>query len=194
MASPGEDEPLESHEEEEGGPVKSLLEHLEDLRWVLIKSVVAVGVCLLGCLIGANHVVRAIEKPLNQAAQMRFRNITTVTMFVGTNVWGKFRPGTNALGAFSLGTNAHPHVALELIGVPLGSNMVLALQPSTNETLIRIAETPQQQLINLGPAAAFWIAFQVALYGGIILASPFIIYFVGAFVLPALKLKEKKYV
>ena len=25
-------------EEEEGGPVKSFLEHLEDLRWVLIKS------------------------------------------------------------------------------------------------------------------------------------------------------------
>ena len=33
-------EPEEGHfpEEEEGGPVKSFLEHLEDFRWALIKS------------------------------------------------------------------------------------------------------------------------------------------------------------
>ena len=37
-------------EEQEGGPVKSFLEHLEDLRWVLIKSGVAAGVAMLACL------------------------------------------------------------------------------------------------------------------------------------------------
>ena len=30
--------------EAEGGPVKTFLEHLEDLSWLLIKSVVALGV------------------------------------------------------------------------------------------------------------------------------------------------------
>jgi sec-independent protein translocase protein TatC len=195
MASTAEEEPPDLElEEEEGGPVKSFLEHLEDLRWVLIKSAVAVGVFVILCLVGANHVVRAIEKPLTDAAKMRYRSTATVTVFVGTNVWGKFRPGTNALGAFSLGSNQYPHAAIELVGVPIGSNVVLALQPTTNPILLEIADNPQQQLINLGPAAAFWIAFQVALYGGIIMASPFIIYFVGAFVLPALKFKEKKYV
>jgi hypothetical protein len=34
-------------EEEEGGPVKSFLEHLEDLRWVLIKSIAAAGVAMV---------------------------------------------------------------------------------------------------------------------------------------------------
>jgi len=38
------------------------------------------------------------------------------------------------------------------------------------------------------------VAFQVAFYGGLALASPFIFYFVAQFVFPALKLKEKKYV
>jgi len=34
-------------DEEEGGPVKSFLEHLEDLRWVLIKSLAALGVAFV---------------------------------------------------------------------------------------------------------------------------------------------------
>jgi len=33
----------------------------------------------------------------------------------------------------------------------------------------------------------------VAFFGGFILASPFILYFVGEFVMPALKIREKKY-
>jgi sec-independent protein translocase protein TatC len=195
MASPGEeDRPESEFHNDEGGPVKSFLEHLEDLRWVLIKCVVALGVCVLVCLIGANYVVQAIKQPLEDAAAMRFRNIPTVTIFVGGDLWGRFKPGTNALGNFSLGTNKNPHAALELVGVPIGTNMVLALQPTTDPKLLDIASKPQQQLINLGPAAAFWIAFQVALYGGLIMASPFLIYFLGTFVLPALKLKEKKYI
>ena len=49
-------------------------------------------------------------------------------------------------------------------------------------------------LINLSPAGGFVVAFQVALYGGMVLAAPFIFYFVAMFVFPALKLRERKYV
>jgi len=38
------------------------------------------------------------------------------------------------------------------------------------------------------------VAFQVAFYGGMVLASPFILYFVASFVFPALRLKERKYI
>jgi sec-independent protein translocase protein TatC len=48
--------------------------------------------------------------------------------------------------------------------------------------------------VNLSPANGFFVAFQVALYGGIVLASPFIFYFVAAFIFPALRMKEKYYV
>jgi sec-independent protein translocase protein TatC len=37
------------------------------------------------------------------------------------------------------------------------------------------------------------VAFQVAMYGGVILAAPFILYFVATFVFPALRIREKKY-
>jgi sec-independent protein translocase protein TatC len=49
-------------------------------------------------------------------------------------------------------------------------------------------------LINLSPAGGFFVAFQVAFYGGMVLAAPFIFYFVASFVFPALKMHEQKYV
>ena len=50
---------------DEGGPVKSFLEHLEDFRWVLVKSVSAsVGLAMLVCLMGANYVIGIVKWPL----------------------------------------------------------------------------------------------------------------------------------
>ena len=61
---PGSEERVDQLEEDEGGPVKSFLEHLEDLRWVLIKSLVALGLGVLICLIGGNYVVAILKRPL----------------------------------------------------------------------------------------------------------------------------------
>jgi len=49
-------------------------------------------------------------------------------------------------------------------------------------------------LINLSPAGGFVSPFQVAIYGGTVLASPFIFYFAATFIFPALKLRERKYI
>ena len=51
-------ERLDIQEEEEGGPVKSFLEHLEDLRWVLIKSLATIGVAMVVCFFGGNYVFK----------------------------------------------------------------------------------------------------------------------------------------
>ncbi|HEV8540882.1 MAG TPA: twin-arginine translocase subunit TatC [Verrucomicrobiae bacterium] len=116
------DEPLEpiTSAEEEGGPVKTFLEHLEDLRWVLIKCVVSLILAMVGCLAGANYIVKILKWPLE-------------------------RSGVHT------------------------------------------------QLQFLGPIDGFSISMKVALYGGITLALPFLLYFIGDFVLPALKKHEKKY-
>ena len=62
-----EHEPDRPDSESEGGPVKSFLEHLEDLRWVLVKSVVALGIAMLLCLIAGNYVVQVLKWPLERA-------------------------------------------------------------------------------------------------------------------------------
>ena len=194
MASPGEDERLEPEfdDEEEGGPVKPFLEHLEDLRWVLIKAVVAVGVCMLVCLIAANYVLDIVRWPLVRADQYRKSPGTELTFHLGTNIVLKGYPGTNVFGGITWSNK--PRVAFELMPKLIGTDYVLTVQQITNAD--RLAEIPPRGTIlrNLSPVGGFWVAFQVALYGGIVLAAPYLIFVLGQFVLPALKINEKKYV
>ncbi len=107
-------------EEEEGGPVKPFLDHLEDLRWVLIKSLSALGIAMAACMGGAPYLVSLLTWPKDHAG-------------LGINIeW-------------------------------------------------------------LGPMGGVTASMKIAFWGGLLLALPFILYFVGQFVLPALKSKEKRY-
>jgi len=117
------DEPLEllpNDDEEEGGPVKTFLEHLEDLRWVLIKSLSALLLGMAGCMAAAPQITKILTLPLARAG-------------------------------------------------------------------IDVKPNP------MGPLGGFVISMKMALYGGITIALPFMLYVIGGYVLPALKKKEKKY-
>jgi len=191
------DEPVAEHldeqsEDDEGGPVKSFLEHLEDLRWVLIKSVAALGVGILICLIGGDYVVGILKYPLQKTKVSYPGNSQVVTVLFGTNRLGVFPLTPEQQGSLDLGSNRF--VAIRVEPATLGTNQVLAWRVDNNPGLAEQAQRANIDLINLSPASGFFVAFQVALYAGILLASPFIFYFVTAFVFPALKMKERKYV
>ena len=187
-------EPVEEQHDvwdhEEGGPVKSFLEHLEDLRWVLIKCAVAVGVAMIVCLIGADKVVKVLEYPLMKAGALSISKHQYLTVKLGTNLLGSFQLHTNVVGAYNLGTNSH--IVWNLEPVEVGTNIFLGVRPVTTD------EAPKVDLLikltTLGPAAAFFVAFKVAMYAGIVVCSPLLFYFIGGFVFPALKMNEKKYV
>jgi len=49
------------------------------------------------------------------------------------------------------------------------------------------------QLVYMDPSASFLSAMHLAFFGGLFLASPFVLFFIGQFVLPALRKIEKKY-
>jgi len=181
----------EKPEEEEGGPVKSFLEHLEDLRWVLIKSGVAAGVAMLGCLLAGNYVVRVLEWPLTRAPVPHATKIQTVRVLFGTNQLGVLHPTPEDPLVSLVGTNRM--MRLEIVPALQGTNQVLGWRALDD------SDRPAQkglpiEIINLSPAGSFIVATKVAFYGGLVLASPFIFYFVAHFVFPALKMREKKYV
>jgi sec-independent protein translocase protein TatC len=192
MADEPSAEPLDTDEEEEGGPVKSFLEHLEDLRWVLIKSAAALAVALMVCLTGANYVVHILKRPLEQGRISYPGTNQVVTVLFGTNRLAVFTLSAEEQRKLDLGTNRF--VAVRVEPVSLGTNQVLGWQVETNAELVESAQRLHIDLLSLSPASGFFIAFQVAFYGGIVLASPFIFYFVAAFVFPALKLRERHYV
>jgi sec-independent protein translocase protein TatC len=189
------DEPVAEHldeqAEEEGGPVKSFLEHLEDLRWVLIKSSVAAGVAMLACLLGGNYVIRVLEWPLRQAPVRHSAKLQTVRVYFGTNRLSELHITTNDPLASLVGTN--PTVRLDLTPVVRGTNQVLEWNARADLEAAQERGLPVQ-IRQYGPAGAFIVATKVAFFGGLGIASPFIFYFIAHFVFPALKIREKKYI
>lgn len=177
-------------EEDEGGPVKSFLEHLEDLRWVLIKSIAAAGVAMIGCFFAGNYVFQVLKWPLNRAPFSGGTESQILRITMGTNQLGVYHLGTNDTFAALAGTNHY--VRLDIAPIVIGTNTVLGVN------VLAESQAPPQEspidIVSLGPAAAFVVATKIAFYGGLVVASPFIFYFVGNFVFPALKIHEKRYI
>jgi len=173
-------------EEEGGGPIKSFLDHLEDFRWVLIKVISSVLVAMMICLVGGNWLVGVLTYPLSVAQKLYTKQQTTLPLFLGTNQLSKIR--IEDLKRFYAGTNTVD--SLQFVPVQIGTNTVLAVQPGPERK-----DFPSKRLvglINLSPLSAIMVALKLAFYGGLVLAAPFIIFFIGQFVLPALRIREKE--
>src|SRR5690349_24872799 len=162
MADEPEAERLDTHEEEEGGPIKSFLEHLEDLRWVLIKCIAAAGVAMIACFFGGNYVMRILEWPLRQAPFQKVGKEQQLRILLGTNELHTFRIATNDPLASLVGTNQFSR--LEIVPIVDGTNV------SFGGKIIPESKPPGEKelpipLVNLGPASAFVVATKVAFYG-----------------------------
>ena len=186
-------EPEHSDPGSEGGPVKSFLDHLEDLRWVLIKSISTLAVAMLICLIGGDYVVGILKWPLERAKVNYPGTNQVVTVTYGTNKLTTLKLTAEQQTALQLDTT-NRFVAIEVEPQILGTNRVLGWKVNPDSALAESAQKLKIELINLSPAGGFIVAFQVALYGGTVMASPFILYFILSFVFPALRMKEQKYV
>src|SRR3954454_4661291 len=121
--------PEEGHspeEEDEGGPVKSFLDHLEDLRWVLIKSAATVALAMLLCLIAGNYVVGIIKRPLEKA-QIRYSGSEHVAVLMfGTNRLGTYHLDPAQQEGLGFGTNHF--LAIQLQPMAEGTNLLLTLR------------------------------------------------------------------
>jgi sec-independent protein translocase protein TatC len=192
MAEPSEELQPEN-EDGEGGAVKSFLEHLEDLRWMLIKSAAATFLGMTICLFAVPQLVSILTWPLKRAAHrhlvfMPKDTNTVVNLRLGSKSLESIELGSNQLGSLNLGTNRHVTVQLE--PVMIGTNTLLAMHVVASDA---DEESNGPQLVYMGPSAPFLSALHLAFFGGLILASPFVLYFIGQFVMPALKIVEKKY-
>lgn len=194
MATEPADQP--SSDEEGGGPVKSFLEHLEDFRWTIVKCAVAIFVCVLICLLAGNYVVEILVWPVHRAVINNPGTNQIVTFYFGTNQLGKFNLQSSDEKLLALGTNRYAALDVVPVEIDSGTNhyRILALQQRTNTLQIeQNAKRMQMSLLALGPAEAFLVGFRIAIYAGIAMASPFLFYFLGQFILPALRVREKSW-
>ncbi|MDE3084289.1 MAG: twin-arginine translocase subunit TatC, partial [Verrucomicrobiota bacterium] len=85
---------------------------------------------------------------------------------------------------------AAPHVVFQVGTAKIGEEQVATLKllpaPPENSGPLRV------RLHNLSPAEGFLVAFHVALYGALVVAAPFWIFFLGQFIWPALKITERR--
>ncbi|PWU11629.1 MAG: twin-arginine translocase subunit TatC [Verrucomicrobia bacterium] len=175
--------------DDEGGPVKSFLEHLEDLRWVLIKSLASLGVAFIVCLVAVPTVMKVLTFPLSRARLTYPAQTQVVTFLFGTNRLGVFPmpAGQRPIPGFE----TNQFVTLHVQPINVGTNLILGLRADSDATEAQKLAIP---LVSFGPANAFIVAVQVAIYAGGLIASPFILFFIASFVFPALKMKERKYI
>jgi sec-independent protein translocase protein TatC len=180
--------------EAEGGAVKTFLEHLEDLRWVLIKSAAATLAAMTVCLFNVKPLVTVLKWPMSRAAKRHIFLLpdTTnqlVTFQIGNNRLTPMDLGTNLIGALNIGTNQHTTVALEF--VESGGQQLVTWQVIPTPPEEAVSSSPD--LVFLDPSEPFLFWMHISFFAGLILASPFVLYFIGQFLMPALKIREKKY-
>jgi len=176
-------------EDEAGGPVKSFLEHLEDFRWVIIRCLSSLAIGMVLCLVAGPQIVKLLQVPLDEAQMSQKHEGPLALLQFGTNEH-VLHLDSQQLGGLPLGTNQA--IKLTLSPLWVGTNLVMGL----TQTPIEREDLPPANRINLknlGPLSAFVVALKIALFGGIGLASPFILFFIGHFVVPALHKKEKRY-
>src|SRR5579872_500797 len=193
MADPGDEIRPEDEGEVGGGAVKSFLEHLEDLRWTIIKSGAAILIGMVVCLCANPVVVSILDWP-RQCAKHRHSLFfpkdtnTVVTFQFGSIPLKTLRVQTNKIGSLDLGTNRNVTIQIDPVETNGQQFLTMKLTPSSNEP-----EDTMPALVFLSPSGTFFTSVHIGFFGGLFLACPFVLYFVGQFVMPALKIREKKY-
>src|SRR5580698_2538719 len=186
-------EPDVDAEDDGGGPIKSFLEHLEDFRWLLVKCAVTLGLTMLVCLIGANYVIAVIKWPLTQAKVSYPGTNQIVSVNFGTNHLGNFPLTPDQQQLLGTGTT-NRFAAVTIEPVLLGTNQVLGWRVTDDPAALAEINQMHVELVNLSPAGGFFVAIQVAFYGGMLLAAPIMLFFIAEFVFPALRMKERHYI
>ncbi len=171
-----------------GGTHKSFWGHLEDLRKVLLHSLIAVGVALLLCLTFVDRLVAIVEYPLRNIDLFEKRE-PTVSFEIGGTRLGPYAVTRQQFSGLPSGES--PHAVYRVHAVKIGQQQVAALTLIPDAAGTEVSPL-RVRLHNFGPAEGFFVAFHVAFYSALILSAPFWMYFIVSFILPALKQRERE--
>jgi sec-independent protein translocase protein TatC len=173
-------------DENEGGPRKPFLEHLEDLRKAMLKCAAVIMVALVLCLFLDAKLAEILEYPIVRMHLLE-KARPTVSFAIGSVRLGPYEVTRDQFPGLPPGDA--PHVLFKVESAKIGGELVpvLKIDPKGDPGATRI------KLRNFNPAEGFMVAFHIALYGSLVISAPFWLYFIGQFILPALHVRERKF-
>ena len=157
------------------------LEHLEELRWVILKSVVAFLVGCIGVAIFMQDSVKLLQMPLIKAVE-DFGEIRIDLQSIGLEQYTKSLE-KREIGLGELRIAKEQDLTSWGITDPHHQNRIINhFAKGSNRNLLQVIRS----------YSPIFIAMKICFLGGIGLSLPMILYFVGSFVVPGLTLQEKK--
>ena len=209
----------EVNEREPLGGQMSFLEHLDEFRRRLVKSVVAVGVAFIFCFIVSDYIFNFLAIPIRRALTEAQRLEVPVQGLTGDEKLlrlDNLKEGDKGRFVFNKATNLGesaipPGTSVKAIVVEDGDGE-LALY--TDETIyvgsavipkgiklnadfsdVAVGESDtDEKLVFTKATEPFQLKVMVSLYGAIALAIPFLLLQVWGFISPALYKHERRYV
>ncbi|NOT61999.1 MAG: twin-arginine translocase subunit TatC [Acidobacteria bacterium] len=201
-------------EANEEGLQMSFLDHLDELRVRLIQSVIGVTIAFAVCFLFAKQIYYFLEIPVKQ--QLRKARIQDTKTKAGSLDLNQIREGETLDYTFAQET------AVEGVRVPQGTTVPVKAVKQDNQlalvlerrwavgsaivpegkaitTILKEGENQntygeEDKLILRSVTGAFTLYVQVALYTGLALVIPFLLFQVWSFVSPGLYDHEKKYI
>lgn len=200
----------EVNQERELGGQMSFLEHLDELRRRLVRSILAIGLAFIVCWTFSDEIYNFLAIPV----QREIANATQNVIEGGEN-FKLMKDGDVAKYVFPKATN------LGSVVLPVGSSVLSKIEKCENEKFCVITEEDliigglvvpkgtkiaeltgkvtktanlEDQLIITTAAEPFTLYVTVSLYGAIALAVPFLLWQIWGFISPALYPHERKYV
>lgn len=157
------------------------LEHLEELRWVVFKSIIAFILGCLGIAVFLDDSVKVLQMPLVSAVE-DFGRIEVDLQSIGLEEYSETLTKQD-IDLRMLRNARQEDLAGWGITDPHHQTRILShFSVGKNRNLLQVIRS----------FSPIFIAMKICFLGGIGISLPFILYFVGGFVVPGLTAREKR--
>ncbi len=172
----------------------SFTEHLGELRVRIIRAGVALIVAVLICYCISNFIIRILAYPIAPLPDAIVATVAEDTVAEDTVAEDTAAEDTAAEDTVAEDTVAEDTVAEDTVAEDTAESTVIGQTPGPPESEAPSGPGKDGKItwIVLSPLEIVFVKIKIAGYGGVLLAFPFLLYQIGAFVFPGLKPKERR--
>ena len=179
---------------ENGDVVKPFLDHLEDLRWTIVKMVFTLTIGMVVCFVFAHDLVKVLQWPIHWAGIAvagSANNNPPAPKVDPAKVEAEFPKNATVILAERMKAKGvlSKEEAEEIMNLAKKDIASLQARDAAEE-----AKASHVEIRAPSPFNAIMSAIQISFYAAITLCMPLLLYFLGEFVMPALTHKEKRYI